>query len=181
MRRLLLKWFVVPLFLWASVSCKYYQYRPDVGLDRWAYQTFDEEEWQRIDEGYFFVIHYQQDTLELYDVGCENFRLLGKTRAFTGLPLEYYKASIDYPGENIKRPFFGESGPATNQIHFFVDRLTQLDSNRVGFSVNYDLSNVDFVKQSPKNYIGGLAFVAAIVIPAYVSLGLFFMWAAYDE
>ena len=181
MRRLLLKWFVIPLFLRASVSCKYYQYRPDVGLDRWAYQTFDEEEWQRIDEGYFFVIHSQEDTLELYDVGYENFRLSGKTRPFTGLPLEYYKASIDYPGENIKRPFFGESGPATNQIHFFVDRLTQLDSNRVGFSVNYDVSNVDFVKQSSKNYIGGLAFVAAIVIPAYVSLGLFFMWAAYDE
>lgn len=181
MRRLFLKWFVVPLFLWASVSCKYYQYRPDVGLDRWAYQTFDEEEWQRIDEGYYFVIHYQEDTLELYDVEYENFRLSGKTRPFTGLPLEYYNASIDYPGENIKRPFFGESGPATNQIHFFVDRLTQLDSNRVGFSVNYDLSNVDFVKQSPKNYIGGTAFALGIGVSVYVGIFIFILVIGNDK
>lgn len=175
MKRTFTKWLVVPLFLWASVGCKYYQYRPDMGLERWHYQTFDEEEWQRIDKGYVFVIHHQSDTLELYDVGYKNFKLSGKIRPFSGLPLEYYEASIDHPGENIKRPFFGKSGPATNQIHFFLDRISVEDSSRVSFSINDDVQNVDFVKQSPKNYIGGLAFAGGIVASVYIGIFVFIL------
>ncbi len=181
MKRIFIKWFVVPIFLWMSVGCKYYQYRPDLGLERWEYQSFDGEEWKRVDERYYLVLHYGSDTLELYDVEYSNYEFKGHTRPFRGLPLEYYKHAVPYPGENIGRPFFGESGPATNQIHFFLDRCTKLDSSQVKFALYHDVRSVEFVKQSPKNYIGGLAFVASIAIPAYISLGLFFMLAAYDE
>lgn len=181
MKRIFIKWFVVPLFLWMSVGCKYYQYRPDMGLERWEYQTFDDEEWKRVDERYYLVLHYGTDTLELYDVEYSNYEFKGYVRPFNGLPLEYYKHAVPYPGENIRRPFFGESGPATNQIHFFLDRCTKLDSSQVKFGLYQDVKNVESVKQSPKNYIGGTAFALGIGASVYIGIFIFILVKGNDK
>ncbi|AEV33967.1 hypothetical protein Oweho_3012 [Owenweeksia hongkongensis DSM 17368] len=163
MKRIFIKWFVVPLFLWMSVGCKYYQYRPDLGLERWEYQSFDTEEWRQVDARYCLVLHYDNDTVELFDVTYHNSELSGSIKPFAGLPLEYFKDAVDYPGENIKRPFGGESGPATNQIHFFLDGYTKLGASQVKFVLYHDVRDIDFVKQSPWNFAigGGVALGSA--------------------
>jgi len=176
-----IKWFIVPLFLWPSVGCKYYQYRPDVGLDRWEYQTFDEAEWRQVEKGYHFIIHHNTDTLELYNISFQNKVFTGSVKPFTGLPLKYYKLAAAAPGENLKRPFAGESGPATNQIHFFLDHYRTLDSSKVQFALYKDVRNVEFVKQSPKNYLIGTSFALGIVATVYVAIFVSVLAMTYDK
>ena len=177
MKRILIKWFAVPLLLWTSVGCKYYQYRPDLNLERWDYREFDNKHWGKVEKEFHFVIHFNEETFEIKDVSYNEMTgdFSGTTVPFTGLPQVLYEKALPIPGKNIRRGWFDKSGPATNQIHFYLDRYSRSETSIVSFNMYQDIFKTEFVKQSPWNIAVGieiaLVFTTAFVIYVLMAIG----------
>ncbi len=125
---------------------------PYDGIERSKYEKFSTEEWRRMDDSYVLVIHTATDTVELYDLHYNDSakEVAGHIKPFEGLPLYHYNKAVESPGKNFKRPFSGVDGPATNQIHFFLNDYTVVDSTGLKFNIQ-EIQQMDRMRQSRWN------------------------------
>lgn len=169
------------LLLLSTQSCKYYQYHPDTGKDRYNYQEFKTANWRYVDRGHVLVLHLPMDTVEFYDPIYDEDKqeLIGPVRPFEGLPLHHYNRALNSDRKNLRRPFYGVDGPATNQIHIHVDDYVKLDSTMVKFSWQ-EVQRIDFMEQSGWNTIINLTM--APVTYVMVAVGIYtILWISWEN
>lgn len=167
MRSVLLRIVVFISALTSLGGCKYYQYHPNRGIEEEKYQRFLTNEWRRIDHSYVLVLHTAVDTVEFYDlIYNENEEeLIGYVRPLEGLSLYHYKRAVHSPQKKFKRPFSGVDGPASNQLHFFVNSCTQLDSTVWKFNIN-EIEDMSSIRQAKINTWINLTFIPVIYVTA---------------
>ncbi|WP_296700700.1 hypothetical protein [Algoriphagus sp.] len=154
------------LFIYTT-SCASYRYKANEVKDKTPSLS---EDWNKLDESNYLVVHSGNQMMELYDVSLNEQEKIvsGKLRPFVGLPLEYYNKIPDI-SRNKKQPRkVGQTDKdAVMQIHFMLIDGFDLSSNEISFNTGQIL-NVALSKSAMPDG----AIIAIIVGAPVVILGV---------
>lgn len=157
------------------ISCApYYRYQPNV--DKLRYANKNTQNWVKLDQSNYLVVHSGDQMMEFYDVSLdeEDKRLSGKLRPFHGLPFEEYNRIADKAKkEKIKRAKGKEAKSAIQQVHFMVAGDLDLSTEDISF----ELANVYLVNVSKNAASTGskIALFATAGVVLYVGVS-FLCW-----